>query len=315
MNSDNKFTNSGSIQYPLETDVVDVKVLNNNTRLLDEKKLEVKDLTSVAKEETSQQILTNINNIDGQVSNNLVGVAKETTPKNIENQIAELKDAYDGGIGWFGAENTKIVQTSWKIGNMAVNSLKSRELVSIGGSGKFIGACVNFSGIGVDDEIKGTVGKHTSIRLEIKDGTKVLFDLSFKRVFMERQLSTAYYYPNSKSTFISIAPPRWNIRGCNLISYEDPTTRIELGFIKGAQQRRGAFMTFGDVVTHDNVIKVDYTWITTYAHNAACRSIFRPISKPIEFKNTLTAKVYINAEGTIGENPTYTADIALAYSK
>ncbi len=37
-NADDKFTNKGELEYSLENDLVNVKVLNNNTKLLDEKK-------------------------------------------------------------------------------------------------------------------------------------------------------------------------------------------------------------------------------------------------------------------------------------
>lgn len=66
---DNVFTNKEELEYPLETDLVNIKVLNNNTRLLDEKKADISDI------EVSLQ-----------------GVAKERSEYSIEDRIKKLEE-------------------------------------------------------------------------------------------------------------------------------------------------------------------------------------------------------------------------------
>lgn len=65
---DEKFTNNSELEYPKEDDYVNIKVLNNNTRLLDEQKANV-----------------------GDIQNALVGVAKESSEKNIENIVKDVQ--------------------------------------------------------------------------------------------------------------------------------------------------------------------------------------------------------------------------------
>ena len=56
----NKFTNKQELEYPTEEDFVDVKVLNNNTRLLSEQKADIADievrLQGLAKERSEYSI-------------------------------------------------------------------------------------------------------------------------------------------------------------------------------------------------------------------------------------------------------------------
>lgn len=65
---DDKFTNKEQLEYPLETDIVNIKVLNNNTKLLDEK----------------------ISQMTGNIGNNLRNIAQESSPKYIENQVKKI---------------------------------------------------------------------------------------------------------------------------------------------------------------------------------------------------------------------------------
>lgn len=64
----NKFTNKQELEYPTEEDFVDVKVLNNNTRLLSEQKADIADievsLQGVAKERTEYSIEDRIKNLE-----------------------------------------------------------------------------------------------------------------------------------------------------------------------------------------------------------------------------------------------------------
>lgn len=66
------FTNDEDIKYPELDDFVDVRVLNNNTKLLDEKKVDLVQFNEL-------------------VSDNLDGVAKESSAYNIEDGINNIK--------------------------------------------------------------------------------------------------------------------------------------------------------------------------------------------------------------------------------
>ena len=68
---DNKFTNKEELEYPTEDDFVDVKVLNNNTRLLSEKKADIDDievsLQGVAKERTEYSIEDKVKSLEQKI--------------------------------------------------------------------------------------------------------------------------------------------------------------------------------------------------------------------------------------------------------
>ena len=68
---DNKFTNKEELEYPTEDDFVDVKVLNNNTRLLSEKKADIADievsLQGVAKERTEYSIEDKVKGLETKI--------------------------------------------------------------------------------------------------------------------------------------------------------------------------------------------------------------------------------------------------------
>ncbi|WP_317368621.1 hypothetical protein [uncultured Tyzzerella sp.] len=110
---DNKFTNKSNIEYPLEEDFVDIKVLNNNTRLLDTKKANISDLEDVARESTPMAIENAIKNISNDVSQNLQNVAKESEPNIIESKIIELENRLNSFIekdkikNWYTLPNLK----------------------------------------------------------------------------------------------------------------------------------------------------------------------------------------------------------------
>lgn len=69
---DEKFTNSINIQYPSREDFIDIAVLNNNFRLLQEKKASIED-----------------------IEKSLERVAKEKSPNNIENNIDSIVEKLD----------------------------------------------------------------------------------------------------------------------------------------------------------------------------------------------------------------------------
>lgn len=91
-NADDKFTNKGELEYSLENDLVNVKVLNNNTKLLDEKKADIASLNNVARESTPMAIENAVKNISNDVSQNLQGVAKERSEYSIEDRVKNLED-------------------------------------------------------------------------------------------------------------------------------------------------------------------------------------------------------------------------------
>ena len=91
-NADDKFTNKGELEYSLENDLVNVKVLNNNTKLLYEKKADIASLNNVARESTPMAIENAVKNISNDVSQNLQGVAKERSEYSIEDRVKNLED-------------------------------------------------------------------------------------------------------------------------------------------------------------------------------------------------------------------------------
>lgn len=121
--SNNTFTNEDEIRYPTEDDLVDIKVLNNNIRLLDETKAGGTDLENVARETTPKNIEnivkatqsttstinsnvsnikstvdtinSNVNNINSNISSNLQGVAKERSQYSIEDKTKEISTKTD----------------------------------------------------------------------------------------------------------------------------------------------------------------------------------------------------------------------------
>ena len=91
-NADDRFTNKEELEYSLENDLVNVKVLNNNTKLLDEKKADITSLNNVARESTPMAIENAVKNINNDVSQNLQGVAKERSEYSIEDRVKILED-------------------------------------------------------------------------------------------------------------------------------------------------------------------------------------------------------------------------------
>ena len=59
---ENKFTNESELEYPTEEDFIDIKVLNNNTRLLNEKKVDIESIENVARESTPMAIENAVKN-------------------------------------------------------------------------------------------------------------------------------------------------------------------------------------------------------------------------------------------------------------
>ena len=92
LREEDRFTNEEDIKYPSINDYVDIKVLNNNTKLLDEKKADIASLNNVARESTPMAIENAVKNISNDVSQNLQGVAKERSEYGIEDRVKILED-------------------------------------------------------------------------------------------------------------------------------------------------------------------------------------------------------------------------------
>lgn len=119
--NDDVFTNQQSLQYPTEDDFVDIKVLNNNTKILNETKADISSLLDVAKETTPKNIEniaknvqsttnaintnitnikntvntinSNVNNINSNVGSNLQQVAKERSQYSIEDKVKQIEES------------------------------------------------------------------------------------------------------------------------------------------------------------------------------------------------------------------------------
>lgn len=85
-----QFTNKEELEYPTEDDFVDVKILNNNTKILSEKKANIDSLIDVARESEPKAIENAVKNIRNDISQNLQGVAKERSEYSIENKLQEV---------------------------------------------------------------------------------------------------------------------------------------------------------------------------------------------------------------------------------
>lgn len=83
---DETFTNNDSIQYPSLNDIADIRVINNNIKILNEQKANLDNLSNVARESSPKNIENTINTMNTKLSS----VAIETSPKNIENLIKSI---------------------------------------------------------------------------------------------------------------------------------------------------------------------------------------------------------------------------------
>ena len=113
---DKQFTNKEELEYPTEDDFVDVKILNNNTRLLSEKKADISD-----------------------IEESLQGVAKERSEYSIEDKVKELDkkiqrlEDRESKKNWANLPNLKINRTS-KI----LTEKKENVILEVTGSGNLV---------------------------------------------------------------------------------------------------------------------------------------------------------------------------------
>lgn len=117
-NIDDKFTNKEELEYPSEKDIVDIKVLNNNTKLLDNKKA---DISSI---ETALQ-----------------GISKERSEYSIEDKVKELDKKFQAfeeaerKKKWLSLPNLKTNEFYRKNEHSSFTEL---EIINVQGSGYFI---------------------------------------------------------------------------------------------------------------------------------------------------------------------------------
>ena len=143
-NADDRFTNKEELEYSLENDLVNVKVLNNNTKLLDEKKADITSLNNVARESTPMAIENAVKNISNDVSQNLQGVAKERSEYSIEDRVKNLEDNipkyyYDLHYNYIGKQVSSV-------------PLNNEILLSEAtGQGELVHCFLGFSGTGTDN--------------------------------------------------------------------------------------------------------------------------------------------------------------------
>ena len=148
---DNKFTNKEELEYPTEDDFVDVKVLNNNTRLLSEKKADIADI------EVSLQ-----------------GVAKERIEYSIEDKVKELDtkiqklEDIEKRKAWLGLPNLRMKQYNETI---MQSTFKEKEILSISGGGHLIISTVRFS-------YNASNSKPNKMKLKIQIDGETIYDVS-----------------------------------------------------------------------------------------------------------------------------------------
>lgn len=124
-NIDDKFTNKEELEYPSENDFVDIKVLNNNTKLLDNKKA---DISSV---ETALQ-----------------GLAKERSEYSIEDKVKELDKKFqmfeetERKRNWLSLPNLKTEIYNKSNSN---SSFTEAELLNVIGGGHLIIGIARFT--------------------------------------------------------------------------------------------------------------------------------------------------------------------------
>ena len=168
---DRQFTNKEELEYPTEDDFVDVKVLNNNTKILSEKKANIDSLTDVARESEPRAIENAVKSIKNDVSQNLQGVAKERSTYSIEDKVKELDrkvqylEEREKGRCWPELPNKKFsyIQKNFS------GTTKEYTFLEVNGNGNLIFAIANIvvaNGVG-KVEFKISIDDNTIFHTEI----------------------------------------------------------------------------------------------------------------------------------------------------
>lgn len=127
-NEDDQFTNRDELEYPLEDDFINIKVLNNNIKLLNEKKASISNLEDTARETQKLIIENTVKSIDRKVANigndlesKLQNVARENSRFKIENTSLDILSKVRNLI----TETSGIRSISNTI-NSTVNTIRSK---------------------------------------------------------------------------------------------------------------------------------------------------------------------------------------------
>lgn len=221
---DDIFTNKQSLQYPTEDDFVDIKILNNNTKILNETKADISSLLDVAKETTPKNIEnitknvqstanvintnvanikstvetinSNVNNISSNVGSNLQQVAKERSQYSIEDKVKQIEQTVNNlkiniidRKKWFNYPNLRAVPIAYKTINPSYTLVSS-----VTGSGHLL--CAYFGEMFLSKNLRPNVkteAQKVGIKIEI-DGSVVFhieFDPNDKNPF---QFNSIYTY-------------------------------------------------------------------------------------------------------------------------
>ena len=180
---ENKFTNESELEYPTEEDFIDIKVLNNNTRLLNEKKVDIESIENVARESTPMAIENAVKNINSGVSQNLQGVAKESSQYNIENKVKSIEDKVknlDKIINDSISNNkfqkwTSLSNINERSTVVNINYSGEKELLNVSGSGNLIMCAFDLSSAWNE---QNTTSDKILLKIEIDD--EVILNLGVK---------------------------------------------------------------------------------------------------------------------------------------
>lgn len=187
---DNKFTNKEELEYPTEDDFVDVKVLNNNTRLLSEQKADIDDievsLQGVAKERTEYSIEDKVKSLEQKILN-------------IEEYIPKLYYNLRGNRGNVGGSSKPF------------NIDRKNLIFSITGSGELLHSLVwinhfadkgnlNFKTELIVDGKTVSLNNFKNIPSSLYSSKSYYFYGYFSRANITRgYITSKYYYPESRS--------------------------------------------------------------------------------------------------------------------
>ena len=187
---DDKFTNKEELEYPTEDDFVDVKVLNNNTRLLSEQKADIDDievsLQGVAKERTEYSIEDKVKSLEQKILN-------------IEEYIPKLYYNLRGNRGNVGGSSKPF------------NIDRKNLIFSITGSGELLHSLVwinhfadkgnlNFKTELIVDGKTVSLNNFKNIPSSLYSSKSYYFYGYFSRVNITKgYITSKYYYPVSRS--------------------------------------------------------------------------------------------------------------------
>lgn len=146
MREEDKFTYKEEMEYPSENDIVDVKVLNNDIRLLEEKKA------------TKEEVENAVSDINTSVGEKMTNVAKESQEYSIENRLKELENfvknmKIEDRIHWKSLKNLRYHAVDYRTENKKLNY--DATILNVSGRGNLIMALMSFYSNGLSRETPG----------------------------------------------------------------------------------------------------------------------------------------------------------------